>query len=47
MTIELNARIPAGPLAETWDRHRFEMKLVTPARARVGESEGRSPSAQT
>src|SRR5829696_3071472 len=30
MTVELNARIPAGPLAEKWDRHRFEMKLVNP-----------------
>ncbi len=29
--MELRARIPAGPLAEKWDRHRFEMKLVNPA----------------
>src|SRR5215204_1918107 len=34
MTMELNARIPAGPLAEKWDRHRFEMKLVNPANKR-------------
>jgi succinate dehydrogenase / fumarate reductase flavoprotein subunit len=34
MTIKLNARIPAGPLAEKWDKHRFEMKLVNPANKR-------------
>src|SRR5688572_9169539 len=34
MSIELNARVPAGPLAEKWDRHRFEMKLVNPANKR-------------
>jgi succinate dehydrogenase / fumarate reductase flavoprotein subunit len=27
----LNANIPGGPLAEKWDRHRFELKLVNPA----------------
>ncbi|MEO8634501.1 MAG: fumarate reductase/succinate dehydrogenase flavoprotein subunit [Gemmatimonadales bacterium] len=32
--MELNAKIPAGPLAEKWDRHRFEMKLVNPANKR-------------
>jgi len=32
--MELNARIPGGPLAEKWDRHRFEMKLVNPANKR-------------
>jgi succinate dehydrogenase / fumarate reductase flavoprotein subunit len=34
MTMKLNARIPAGPLAEKWDKHRFEMKLVNPANKR-------------
>jgi len=34
MTIKLDARVPAGPLAEKWDRHRFEMKLVNPANKR-------------
>src|SRR5215204_4181195 len=34
MTMELNARIPAGPLAQKWDRHRFELKLVNPANKR-------------
>jgi succinate dehydrogenase / fumarate reductase, flavoprotein subunit len=26
-----DSKIPAGPLAEKWDRHRFELKLVNPA----------------
>src|SRR6187397_2718800 len=34
MSLELNARIPAGPLADKWDKHRFEMKLVNPANKR-------------
>jgi succinate dehydrogenase / fumarate reductase flavoprotein subunit len=34
MALELNSRIPAGPLPEKWDRHRFEMKLVNPANKR-------------
>jgi succinate dehydrogenase / fumarate reductase, flavoprotein subunit len=32
--MELDARIPSGPIAEKWDRHRFEMKLVNPANKR-------------
>src|SRR5690606_23837700 len=27
-------KIPSGPLAEKWDKHRFEMKLVNPANRR-------------
>jgi succinate dehydrogenase / fumarate reductase flavoprotein subunit len=34
MTLQLDARVPAGPLAGKWDRHRFEMKLVNPANKR-------------
>jgi succinate dehydrogenase / fumarate reductase flavoprotein subunit len=34
MALTLDAKIPAGPLAEKWDRHRFEMKLVNPANKR-------------
>jgi succinate dehydrogenase / fumarate reductase flavoprotein subunit len=34
MTVHLDARIPPGPLAERWNRHRFEMKLVNPANKR-------------
>ncbi|HEY0739518.1 MAG TPA: fumarate reductase/succinate dehydrogenase flavoprotein subunit [Herpetosiphonaceae bacterium] len=30
----LNAGIPEGPIAEKWDTHRFEMKLVNPANKR-------------
>ncbi len=32
--MKLDARIPSGPLAEKWDRHRFELKLVNPANKR-------------
>ncbi|MBU6365786.1 MAG: fumarate reductase/succinate dehydrogenase flavoprotein subunit [Gemmatimonadetes bacterium] len=31
---ELNAKIPAGPLEQKWDQHRFSMKLVNPANKR-------------
>jgi len=34
MTVHLDARIPTGPLADKWNRHRFEMKLVNPANKR-------------
>ncbi len=30
----LDSKIPAGPIAEKWDRHKFEMKLVNPANKR-------------
>ncbi|HEX2167824.1 MAG TPA: fumarate reductase/succinate dehydrogenase flavoprotein subunit, partial [Longimicrobiales bacterium] len=32
--MELNSRIPAGPIDQKWDRHRFELKLVNPANKR-------------
>ncbi|HUP64997.1 MAG TPA: fumarate reductase/succinate dehydrogenase flavoprotein subunit [Thermoanaerobaculia bacterium] len=32
--MELNSKIPAGPLAEKWQRAKFEMKLVNPANKR-------------
>src|SRR5213083_2655817 len=32
--MKLNAHIPSGPLAQKWDKHRFEMKLVNPANKR-------------
>jgi len=32
--MKLDAKIPAGPLAQKWDKHRFEMKLVNPANKR-------------
>ncbi|HEY1953863.1 MAG TPA: FAD-binding protein, partial [Gemmatimonadaceae bacterium] len=34
MTLRLDPRIPGGALAEKWNRHRFEMKLVNPANKR-------------
>jgi len=30
----LDARVPGGPIAGKWDRHKFEMKLVNPANKR-------------
>ncbi len=32
--MQLDAKIPGGPLKEKWDRHRFELKLVNPANKR-------------
>lgn len=30
----LDSKVPAGPLAEKWSKHKFEMKLVNPANKR-------------
>src|SRR5689334_9419232 len=32
--MELNARIPVGPLEQKWERHKFDLKLVNPANKR-------------
>ena len=32
--MKLDNRVPSGPLAEKWDKHKFEMKLVNPANKR-------------
>src|SRR5262245_61436717 len=32
--MNLDAKIPTGPLAQKWDRHKFELKLITPANKR-------------
>ncbi|MFO0876223.1 MAG: fumarate reductase/succinate dehydrogenase flavoprotein subunit [Gemmataceae bacterium] len=32
--MKLESRVPSGPIAEKWDRHRFDMKLVNPANKR-------------
>ncbi len=32
--MELKSKIPSGPLADKWDKHKFEMKLVNPANKR-------------
>jgi succinate dehydrogenase / fumarate reductase flavoprotein subunit len=32
--MELNARIPDGPIEQKWDKHKFDLKLVNPANKR-------------
>jgi succinate dehydrogenase / fumarate reductase flavoprotein subunit len=32
--VNLDAKIPAGPIEQKWDKHRFDMKLVNPANKR-------------
>src|SRR5687768_3714502 len=32
--MSLDARIPSGPLAQKWERHKFEIKLVNPSNKR-------------
>src|SRR5687767_15420870 len=32
--MKLDAKIPSGPIAEKWDKHKFELKLVNPANKR-------------
>ena len=32
--MKLESHVPTGPLADKWDRHRFDMKLVNPANKR-------------
>jgi succinate dehydrogenase / fumarate reductase flavoprotein subunit len=32
--VNLEARIPGGPLAQKWDKHKFDLKLVNPANKR-------------
>ncbi len=32
--MDLRSRVPAGPIEQKWDSHRFEMKLVNPANKR-------------
>jgi succinate dehydrogenase / fumarate reductase flavoprotein subunit len=32
--MKLDAHVPSGPIAEKWDRHKFDMKLVNPANKR-------------
>jgi succinate dehydrogenase flavoprotein subunit len=32
--MKLDSKVPSGPIAEKWDRHKFEMKLVNPANKR-------------
>jgi succinate dehydrogenase / fumarate reductase flavoprotein subunit len=32
--MKLESKIPSGPLAQKWDKHRFDMKLINPANKR-------------
>jgi succinate dehydrogenase / fumarate reductase flavoprotein subunit len=32
--MNLDSKIPSGPIAQKWDKHKFEMKLVNPANKR-------------
>src|SRR5690348_18430209 len=32
-----DAKIPSGPLAEKWEKHKFDLKLVSPANKRKYE----------
>lgn len=32
--MKLDAKVPGGPIAEKWDRHKFNLKLVNPANKR-------------
>src|SRR5499433_985765 len=32
--MELNSKIPSGPIEQRWDQHKFELKLVNPANKR-------------
>ena len=32
--MQLDAKIPSGPLSEKWEKHKFDMKLVNPANKR-------------
>jgi succinate dehydrogenase / fumarate reductase flavoprotein subunit len=35
--MSLDARIPTGPIAQKWDKHKFDSKLVNPANKRKFE----------
>ena len=32
--MKLDSKIPSGPLAQKWDKHKFDLKLVNPANKR-------------
>ena len=32
--MELDPKVPSGPIEQKWEKHRFEMKLVNPANKR-------------
>jgi len=34
MSVILDSKVPSGPVEETWNKHRFESKLVNPSNKR-------------
>ena len=32
--MQLDSKIPSGPIQDSWDKHRFDLKLVNPANKR-------------
>ena len=34
MTVQLDARVPTGPIADKWENHKFSVRLVNPANKR-------------
>jgi succinate dehydrogenase / fumarate reductase flavoprotein subunit len=34
MTVQLDAKVPAGPIADKWENHKFSVRLVNPANKR-------------
>ena len=36
-SMNLDAKIPSGPIAQKWDKHRFDLNLVNPANKRKYE----------
>ena len=34
MALTLDSQIPAGPLADKWSNHKFDLKLVNPSNRR-------------
>src|ERR1051326_4829434 len=32
--MQLDAKVPSGPLSQKWDKHKFDLKLVNPANKR-------------
>ena len=37
MSVSLDSKIPSGPLAQKWEKHKFESKLINPANRRKYE----------
>ena len=35
--MSLDAKVPAGPLSEKWDKHKFKLRLINPANKRKYE----------